>query len=150
MKKAIVLFTGINFSHYMADYSVKWAAKNEVPLLALFLRASREKEEGYFFPSDLDAAENITDRRDAERDDLLLINDYQKLMKDLGIEMNVPVSISVLSDPSDKDLLSLTKEASIVFVDATYDSTDILSPKGFTLEEFQKKSNALVEVIREP
>jgi len=134
----------------MAERAINWAAHNKAPLQALFLMAAREEEEGYPFPSDLDAAENRTDREDAEKDDLNLIRDYEKILNDLGKEKNVWVSTEVRKGPTLKEIVSLTKEAAIVFVDGTYDPDDILSPKGFTLEAVQKKSYAPVEVVSEP
>ena len=75
MKKGLVISTGINFSHHMAQQAIAWAAGQRVPLHTLFLIAGREKEEGYGFPSDLDAAEKATTRVDAEKDDRRLIED---------------------------------------------------------------------------
>ena len=149
MKKALVLFTGINFSHDMAEKAVTWAARNKTSLEALFLKARKEKEEGYGFPSDLDAAEKLKDRRDAEKDDLDLIHDYEEILNDLGNENKVSVSTDILTDPTVEDVLQKTKEAAIVFVDATYDPEDVLSPKDFTLEELKRRSAAPVEVVRE-
>ena len=150
MNKAIVIFTGINFSHYMAGYAVDWAARNHVPLVALFLIANREKEEGYGFPSDLDAAEKLKDWKDAEKDDAALLQDYQKVFTDLGREKQLTVSTKVLTDPSNEEVIRSTKDAAIVFLDATYDPTDLLSPKKFSVEELKKSSYAPVEVVREP
>ena len=150
MKPALAIFTGINFSHYMADYAIEWAARNKVPLHVLFLRSSEEKEEGYGFPSDLDSAEKLTTRHEAENDDRKLIQDYQKILNDQGREKGVQLTTEVLIDPSFEKILEKTKEVAIVFADATYDPGDPLSPKSFTLEELKKKSHAPVEVLREP
>ena len=150
MNKVLVIFTGINFSNYMAEYAANWASRNNAVVSALFLKASGEKKEGYGFPSDLDSAEDLSNRKDAEKDDLKLINDYQKILSDLGDEMKVSVSSKIMTDPNLDDVISMTKGASIVLADATYDPNDSLSPKGFTLTGLKEKSRAPVEIIREP
>jgi hypothetical protein len=150
MQKVMVIFTGINFSHHMAEHAINWAASNKAPLQALFLKAGKEEEEGYPYPSDLDAAEKLTDRKDAERDDLNIIRDYEKILHDLGKEKNVWVSTEIRSDPSLEEIVSLTKESAIVFVDASYDPSDVLSPREFTLEKLQQRSRAPVKIISGP
>ncbi len=134
----------------MADYAIGWASRNKISVEALFLKSGKEKEEGYAFPSDLDAAEKLKTRKDAEKDDRQLIRDYQKLLTDLGKEKNVQVSTTVIVDPSVDDVVAKTKDATIVFVDASYDPEDPSSPVDFTIEDFQKKSKVRIEVVREP
>ena len=149
MKQALAIFTGIKFSHYLADHAIAWAAQNKVQLHVLFLKASREKEEGYGFPSDLDAAEKLTTHEEAEKDDLKLIRDYEKLLKHLGEEKKVRVTVEIMTDPPLERVLQKTKNAEIVFIRASYDPEDILSPKDFSIEELQEKSHAPVEVVEE-
>jgi hypothetical protein len=150
MKHALVIYTGINYSHYIADHAIDWALRNKTSLHVLFLRASREEEEGYGFPSDLDAAERLTTSRDAEEDDRKLLQDYQKILNDLGKEKKVQISTEVLLDPPFEHILTKTREAAIVFADATFDPADPLSPKQFSIEELKEKAHAPVEVLREP
>ena len=147
MKKALVLFTGINFSHEMAERAFDWAVQNKASVQIIFLKASREKEEGYGFPSDLDAAEKLTTRREAEEDDLKLIKDYQKILDDLGREKKVPVSIEILTDPPLEKVYLYTRDTSIVYVDASYDPSDPLSPQDFSIEAMKENSLAPVEVV---
>ena len=149
MKQAFVIFTGINFSHELAAHAINWAADNRSPLHALFLKAATEKEEGYGFPSDLDAAEKLTTHRDAERDDLKLIRDYEKLLKHLGQEKNVRVTSEIMTDPPFEQILKKTSDASILFIEAGFDPDDIMSPTDFSIERLQQESHAPVEVINE-
>ena len=149
MNQVLVIFTGINFSHAVADKAIAWAVSNKTSIQALFLKAKKEKEEGYGFPSDLDAAEKLTTHKEAEKDDLKLIRDYEKLLKHLGKEKSVRVNAEIMTDPPFERVLQRTKKAAIVFVDATYDPEDVLSPKNFTLEELIRRSAAPVEVVSE-
>jgi len=78
MKEALVILTGIHYSHAVADKAIDWAAKHNVPLRVVFLEAKREKREGYGFPSDYAQAEHITSEDDARKDDQSAIQDYEK------------------------------------------------------------------------
>ncbi len=149
MKQALAIFTGIHFSHYLADHAIAWAAQTKVELHILFLRAGREKEEGYGFPSDLDAAEKLTTHKEAEKDDLKLIRDYEKLLKHLGKEKNVRVTEEIMTDPSPEQVFQKTKNAEIVFIEAGYNPEDVASPKDFSIEALQEESHAPVELVTE-
>jgi hypothetical protein len=149
MKEALVILTGIHYSNAVADTAIDWAAKHGVPLRVVFIEAGREKHEGYGFPSDYSRAEHITNTDDAEKDDQAVVRDYEKLLQDMAREKQVSATTSMLTAPSMNEILSLTKEASLVFVDANYDPNDPLSPHGFTIDKLKKGSSAPVMVVQE-
>ena len=149
MKKTLAIFNGIRFSFSLANHSIDYATQKGASLHGLFIKAKKEEKEGYLFPSDIDPAQNLTDREDAESDDLRLIKDEQKLLKDLAKEKNIQLQMDVLTDPSLEELLRFTRDAEIVFINDPQEENQILAVTSFELEDLVNRSQSPVEVIHE-
>ena len=147
MTTALVIFNGIRFPIYLANHAIKWAKKNGASLQALFIRAKTEIKEGYIYPSDLDAAEDLEDTDDAVEDDEKIIQSQIKLLEDMAKTENIPFKSELLIDPSREDILDRTKSAAILFIDEDFDEAGILSVSSIDLEDL-KKSPCPVEVIK--
>lgn len=148
MKKGYIIFNGIRFPYYLVDHAIAWAEKNKAELYAVFLKGE-EKEEGYLFPSDLDAAAKLMDKEDAEEDDEALIKDDMKLLRDMAKSKGVDIQSEELNDPTIDEVLTKIKDAAVVFVDANADSDDIAAPTKFTLNELLGKLGVPFEQVDE-
>lgn len=148
MKTALVILNGIRFPFYLVDNAVNWAKNNNAGLHALFIKAADEEDEGYIFPSDLDAAEDLSDTEDAEEGDVKVIQSQVKLLEDMAKTENIPFQSELLTDPSLEDILAIARAKDILFVDHDFDEPGILTVTGFKLRELIKKSPATVEVIK--
>jgi len=148
MKTALIIFNGIRFPFYMVDHVMAWAKKNSAQLHALFIKAKHREKEGYVFPSDLDAAENLTGNEDLEQGDVAVIHNQMKLLKDVARSENISLESNLLTDPSLDDILEIAKKSDILFIDADDDGSGILSVTGFTMKQLIKKSPCPVEAIK--
>jgi hypothetical protein len=148
MKKALVIFNGIRFPFYLADYAIAWAKKNSANLHALFIKAKHREKEGYVFPSDLDAAEHLTGTGDIEHGDVLIIRSQMKLLEDMAKTKDISFKSELLTDPYQEDILEMAKGSDILFIDADDDETGILSVTSFRMNDLVKKSSCPVESIK--
>jgi hypothetical protein len=148
MKTALVIFNGIRFPFYLVDHVIAWAKKNSGSLHALFIKAKHREKEGYIFPSDLDAAENLAGTEDIEHGDLLVIRSNMKLMVDMAKTGNILLKSELLTDPYLEDILEMAKSSDILFIDAGDNESGILSITSFTMKDLVKKSPCPVEAIK--
>lgn len=150
MQPALVLFTGIRFPFYLAEQAVKWARQHRTGLHALFLLES-EKEEGYLFPNDLDAAERLTTARDANHDDRQLITSRIKVLKDLALEQDIAFDFEVIYNPSIDQVLQKANAASQVFVDGAGrpDDQPAFEDSNFEMEKFIRQTPVPLERVAE-
>lgn len=149
MKTALVIFNGIRFPFYLADHVVSWAKKNDANLHALFIKAKHREEEGYVFPSDIDAAQDLTGTDDIEQGDVLVIRSQIKLLEDMAKTENIPFKSELLTGPYLEDILETAKSSDILFIDADYNETGILSVDSFNINDLVKKSPCPVEIIKD-
>jgi hypothetical protein len=148
MKTALVIFNGIRFPYYLADHVIAWVKKNSANLHALFIKAKHREKEGYVFPSDIDAAEDLADAADIEQDDVLLIRSQMKLLEDMAKTENISFKSELLTDPYLEDILEMAKSSDILFVDADDNESGILSVTSFRMKELLKKVPCPVETIK--
>ena len=148
MKTALVIFNGIRFPFYLVDHVIAWAKKNGASLHVLFLKAKDEIKEGYIFPSDLDAAENLDDADDSKKANIQVIRGQIKLLEDMAKTENIPFKSELLSDPSLENILDIAKRSDILFTDADNNETGILSVTSFNVKDLVKKSPCPVEAIK--
>jgi hypothetical protein len=148
MKSALVIFNGIRFPFYLADHAIAWAKTNNANLHALFIKAKDEVKEGYVFPSDLDAAENLADDEDTEKANILVIRSQMKVLEDMAKTKDIPYNSELLTDPSLGYLLGMAKRSDILFMDADYHETGILFATSFNMKELVKKSPCPVEAVK--
>ncbi len=148
MKKALVIFNGISFPYYLVDHALAWAKKNDAGLHALFIKAENEVEEGYVFPSDLDAAEALSDSEDAEEGDEHVIASQIKLLGDMAKTEDIPFTSELLTDPSLEDILAIARGQDLLFIDHNFNELGILTATEFSLKELIKKTPCPVEVVK--
>jgi hypothetical protein len=146
---AIVIFNGIQFHYYLVDHAVDWAVKNKGELLGLFVHSGKEPPEGYIFPSDIDPAENLYDKSDAEKNNEKVIHEQIKLFTDMAKGKNIPVYTEQLLNPSLEDIEEITEGAEILFVDAEYDQAVLLACTHLALKKIIDNSACTVEVVHD-
>jgi hypothetical protein len=136
MKSAFVIFNGIRFPFNLMDKAMDWAVAHQASLTAIFLHSSEQLEEGYGFPSDIDAAEELNTDADAERSNETLIRGYFKLLLDNAAAKKISLKIESRTDESKEELVAELKKADKVFLDGGRFEEDI--PWGasrFTMQE---------------
>ena len=148
MKTGLVVFNGIRFPFYLADQVIAWAKKNGGSIHALFIKAEHREKEGYVFPSDMDAAEDLTGTADVEHGDVRIIRSQIKLLEDMAKTQNIPFRSELLTDPSLDDMLARAKRSDILFIDADDNESGILSVTSFRMKDLVKKSPSPVETIK--
>ncbi|HLG38388.1 MAG TPA: hypothetical protein VI461_01930 [Chitinophagaceae bacterium] len=146
MKTAFVIFNGIQFPFYLVDHAIDWAAKNGGSLHGLFIHSNKEPPEGYIFPSDIDPAENIYGKEEAEKGNENVIHTQIKLFTDMMRSKNISVTTRELINPSLDDISGITGSADIVFVDAAFDKAYLLAATGFNLKHLKTIKSPL-EVV---
>jgi hypothetical protein len=135
MPQALVIFNGIRFSHSLLEKAFAWAKEHSGSIYVLFL-VSRETEDQYAFPSDLDAAQDVTDKRDAEQSDMRVIESEIQLMQGMAKSEGVNFNSEILVDTSLDDTVSKSDAASIIFVDAKEDDEgSLMRVKKFKMKE---------------
>jgi hypothetical protein len=147
MKTAIVIFNRIQFSYYHAGRAIDWAAKNGTELHGLFVHSDKEPREGYIFPSDIDPAERLFNKKDAEDTNVDVIHTQIKLFTDMAKEKKVPIQTKELINPSLKEMLALSRTAEIIFLDAFYKKSFLLANTSFSFRDFIEKSASPVELV---
>ena len=125
MKSAYILFNGIRFPFELMDEAIQWANENNATLTAIFLHSSEQDDEGYGFPSDIDAAEDFKDDNDAQQSNEALLRRYVKVFQDAAIAKKVKLSILSKEDTSKDEVIQLIKNGDKVFVDAGPNENDI-------------------------
>jgi len=147
MKNGLIIFNGIQFHYYHINYAMDWAVKNKTGLHALFIHSDKEPPEGYIFPSDIDPAEHLYGKKDAKKENISVIHSQVKLLSDIAKEKNVPLTTGELTDPSMAEIVRMTKEAEILFLDSEYDKSFILANTHFQMKDLVKKSHCPVETV---
>lgn len=139
MAKAALLFNGIGFSFPVVEQAFSWAKQNNGSLVALFLKARHETKEGYIFPSDLDAAQDLQKNEDAEAANMnVLYNNITMLEHKAGNE-GIDVTTQVLSDPSNEQILQPLSGCECVFIDDSFGQPGILRVEDIHLEKLLEK-----------
>ena len=126
MPRAILLFNGIYFSFTAVGRAFAWARQNGGTIEAIFLKAKNEDEEGYGFPSDLDAAENLYTEKDAENADEQIIRNHIHILEREAVVERIPLKTSLLIDPSMPELLAKCAQAEFVFIPRKLEKKDLL------------------------
>ena len=139
MTKAALLFNGIDFSFATADRAFSWAKENNGSLVALFLKAKHETREGYIFPSDLDAAQNLQKNEDAEAANINVIHSNMTMLEHSAGNEHVGLMMQLLSDPTDDQILQQLAGCEYVFIDDKFDQPGILRVDGIHVEKLLKK-----------
>ena len=149
MKTALVIFNGIQFPYYLVDHAIDWSVKNDSGLHGLFVHSDKEPPEGYGFPSDINPAEQLFDSQQARRGNENVIYSQIIVFRDMARQKGVSVQTDELINPSLKDILDLTRGASVLFVDAAYSKSFILAATSFSFKDLISKSACPVELVHD-
>ena len=139
MTKAALLFNGIGFSFPLVERAFSWAKENNGSLIALFLKAKHETREGYIFPSDLDAAQDLQKNKDAEAANMNVIYSNITMLEHNASSEHIDLTTHLLSDPIDEQILKELSGCQCAFIDDKFDQPGILRVKGIHLEKLLQK-----------
>jgi hypothetical protein len=134
MAKAAMLFNGIRYSFEVVDQAFNWAKLNKGILTAIFLRAKRDPGEGYIFPSDLDAAENLYTTDDSNAGHIAIFDSNIRLLAHAAAIENIKVYPVILTDPKREQLLHELEGSECIFT-----SDDIHEPGTLTIDSINIK-----------
>ncbi|MET0461731.1 MAG: hypothetical protein ABW007_01200 [Chitinophagaceae bacterium] len=127
MEKAYILFNGIQYPFEVVDAAMSWAVQRKATLVALFVHAAEAPKEGYIFPSDLDAAENIHTTREASSSHQAIISSNMNMLRNEAHRNNVPLDVKELVDPQDDELLTILTGADMLFASSKMEDQGVLT-----------------------
>ncbi|WP_276481418.1 hypothetical protein [Paraflavitalea pollutisoli] len=116
MSAVLVIFPGLSFNYGVLDHALAFARQQHTDVQVLFL-VEPPVEEDYLFPSDIDAAESLTDIADAVDDDRRLLHSKAKLIRDKAQTAGVACTVRVSNDASVDSILEVAGNVSKIFVD---------------------------------
>ncbi len=148
MPQAILLFNGIYFSFTAVSRAFAWARQTGGTIEAIFLKSKNEEEEGYGFPSDLDAAENLYSDKDAEKEDEQIIRNHMSMLEREAAGERTKLKTSLLIDPPMLELLAKCREAELIFIPRKLERNDLLCID-MDIAEFSKNLKVPFEIIEE-
>ena len=148
MEKAALLFNGIGFSFPLVEKAFSWAKENNGSLIALFLKAKHPAKEGYIFPSDLDAAQNLQSNEDAEAANMNVIYSDMTMLEHSAGGEHINLTMQLLNDPSDEEIRQHLSGCECVFIDDKFDQPGIMRIEGAHLEKLMKKIQ--VPIVKVP
>ena len=137
MEQIVVIFNGIKVPDHLVNAAISKAKEHGTALLALFL-AGEKRDEGYIFPSDLDAAQDDTDADDAERADMRVIRSKMKVLEGTAKFEGVHCTTELLFEPGLEQVTARIGAAQLVLVDANYE-TDLNTITSFDIEDLLER-----------
>jgi hypothetical protein len=142
MSIATLLLTGAALPYHVIDYAINWAKDNEGSLRALFLVPGKMPEEGYPFPNDLDEAEEITGRRDAEKGIKNIVQEEIRFIEKRCQASHIPLQAEVMFSPGVQKVVSKVNDSDLVFVDRNAeDNENDMNNLPFRLEDVKDKTS---------
>lgn len=147
MASTLVIFNGLTFTYTALDRAIAWAKEHKTTLRALFLKEP-PVEEDYVFPSDIDAAESLTDTADALQDDNQLLQSKIKFVRDKAQTAGIDCTIQVSSENSVDAILGNTAKLSMIFVDAGTVGREGAAGLPFDRKELSEKAACPVELVK--
>ena len=147
MRKAAVLFNGIKFPFAVIDRSYEWAKNEKGMLLAVFLLSKDADPEGYIFPSDIDAAENISDEADSISDSEKVVESYMQMMKNRAVAEQISFQTIVLHDPSGELLSDTLQDCKNIFVTKDVEEVSTGTIESIDLKEWLGNFPGTIEII---
>ncbi len=148
MGKAVMIFNGLHFYFPVAERAFNWAKQSNGSVVALFLRAGHEAKKGYFFPSDLGAAENLATNEDADADNTKVIESNIRLLKHQAINEHAELVVQLVSNPSEEELLLQLNSCEIIFMQGYANEHENLPVDGIDTEKLLKNITIPIEIIQ--
>jgi len=146
MPSTLIIFNGLTFSYTALDHAIAWAKEHKATLSVLFLK-EQPIEEDYVFPSDIDAAEALTDTADARQDDEQLLQGQTKLVQHKAQAAGIDCTIQVSGETSVDALLAIAGKVDLIFVDAGDNVREGAAGLPFDTDELIEKAACPVELI---
>ena len=116
MATAICLFNGLHVPIPVIDRAMSWSKAHGGELIALFVLADKDQDEGYPFPNDLDEAEHLRNDTEAMGTDLAVIASHIRLIRHEAAMNSIKLTTQILPDPSKKTLQHWLEKAALLFV----------------------------------
>lgn len=146
MASTMVIFNALTFCYSALDQAIDWAKEHKATLRVLFLK-EQPVEEDYIFPSDIDAAQELTDTADAQQDDEQLLQSKMKLVRDKAQAAGIDHSIQVSGETSVDGLLAIAGKTDMIFVDAGSIVREGAAGLPFDTNELIEKAACPVELV---
>ncbi len=146
MPSILIIFNGLTFSYTALDRAIAWAKEHKATLKVLFLK-EQPIEDDYVFPSDIDAAEALSDSADARRDDDQLLQGKTKLVQHKAQAAGIDCTIQVSDKTSVDALLAIAGKVDQIFVDAGGNVREGAAGLPFDTDELVEKAACPVELI---
>jgi hypothetical protein len=147
MTKAAVLFNGIRFPFKVIDRAFEWCKKEKGSMLGVFLLAEEADPEGYIFPSDIDAAEDISDASDSVSDNEKVVESQINMLKNRAATEQIKFQSIVLYDPEEELLSDTLQGCEYIFVAEDVDELSSGTTESFGLDKWLKNFKGTVEKI---
>jgi hypothetical protein len=148
MPQAVLLFNGIYYSFTAESRAFSWAQKTGGSIEAIFLKAKNEEDEGYGFPSDLDAAENLYTDKDAENEDEQIIRNHMNMIERDAASEQITLNTSLLIDIPMSELIAKCSGADMVFIPRKLGRKDLLCID-IDIAQFTKNLKEPFEIVEE-
>jgi len=148
MAKAALFFNGIGFSFPLVDHALSWAKQNNGSLVALFLRAKHTIREGYIFPSDLDAAQNLRKNEDAETANMNVIYSNITMLEHSAGSEHIDLTTQLLIDPPGEQVLQQLSGCERLFIDDRIEQPGILRVESIDLKKLLKKVQVPIVIVQ--
>lgn len=114
MPVAALLFNGLHFSSSVMEAGIQWAQTNRAAIRGIFL-FKPEKSEGYGFPSDLDAAQELSATSEANADDRKIIQASMEILQHACKSEGIEIKNSLLENPSEENIVRSLVSADYIF-----------------------------------
>jgi hypothetical protein len=148
MVKAAMVFNGIRYSFQVVDEAFNWARANKGVITAIFLRSKSDAGEGYIFPSDLDAAENLYTTDDSNAAHIAIIDSNIRLLQHAAAIENIQVHSVTLVDPNREQLLGELAGSECIFTSDDIHESGTLTVESINMKKFLGKPPVPVKVIK--
>jgi hypothetical protein len=149
MAKAALLFNGIKFPFNVVDRAISWAKQSKGSLVAIFLKSEKMEKEGYIFPSDFDAAENLAENRAANTNLSLIIDSNIRILEHQAIGEHIEVRTALLTNPTDEELLDQLGGSEYIFTSKEIGEPGALTSDSSSLKKLLKDLPSRMELIQE-
>ncbi len=149
MKSALIIFNGIKFPYNLMEFVLAHVKQEQIPLHVLFLKAQKGVSEGYGFPSDINQTEEIDGIKNAQKEDISLINHHMKLAVDMAAFEGITCTTQLITDCSLKEILKIIDNHDEVYVDAAFDddNTSMLNSNKFSLKDLIAQASSPIKVV---
>ena len=147
MTKVAVLFNGIRFPFKVIDRAFEWCKKENGLMLAVYLLAEDADPEGYIFPSDIDAAEDISDDDDSVSDNEKVVKSHINMLKNRAAAEQITFQSIVLHDPEEELLSDTLQGYEYIFVAEDVDELSSGTTESIYLDKWLENFDGTVEKI---